>query len=42
MSKGIHSIRFYNNTFISDGRVEFIRGKDNREVFFQGNSYLIA
>ncbi len=37
ISEGIHNIRFYNNTFETDGEADLIRGKANPEVIFEGN-----
>lgn len=41
-SEGIHNIRFYNNTFKTDGKADLIRGKANPEVIFEGNTCLTA
>ena len=41
-SENIHNIHFYNNTFMSDSIATLIRGKDNPEVIFEGNTYLTA
>ena len=38
MTEGIHNIRFYNNTFKTDGEVVLIRGEDNPEAIFEGNT----
>ena len=38
MTDGIYNIRFYNNTIKTDGRTDIIRGEDNSEVIFKGNS----
>ena len=38
--ENIHNIQFYNNTFIGDGIATLIRGKDNQEVIFEGNTCL--
>lgn len=38
MTDGIHDIRFYNNTFKTDGKTPVIRGKENPEVIFEGNT----
>ena len=40
-SDGISNIRFYNNTFKTDGDAVLIRGEDNPEVIFEGNVCLI-
>lgn len=40
MTDGIHDIRFYNNTFKTDGKVTVIRGEENPQVIFEGNSCL--
>ena len=37
----ISNIRFYNNTFKTDGDAVLIRGEDNPEVIFEGNVCLI-
>ncbi len=42
MSKGVQNIHFYNNTFKTDGKVALIRGEDNPEVIFEGNTCLTA
>lgn len=42
VSSKIHNIRFYNNTFKTDGKAVLIRGKDNPEVIFEGNICLTA
>lgn len=39
-SKGIHNIRFYNNTFKTDDSAALIRGEDNPEVTFESNIHL--
>ncbi len=41
VSEGIHNIRFYNNTFITDGNAPQIRGKANPAVSFEDNTWLI-
>ena len=41
MSKGIQNLRFYNNTFITDGEASHIRGKANPAVIFEDNACLI-
>ena len=41
-SDGIHNIGFYNNIFQSDGIAALIRGKDNPEVLFEGNTHLVG
>ncbi|MCG9127872.1 hypothetical protein JT359_09775 [Candidatus Poribacteria bacterium] len=41
ISEGIHNIRFYNNTFITEGKVSHIRCKANSAVIFEDNSCLI-
>lgn len=41
VSDGIHNICFYNNTFLTDGKVDLIRGKGNPAVSFEGNTCLI-
>lgn len=41
MTDGIHNIRFYNNTFKSDGKVTLIRGEENPEVIFEKNNSII-
>ena len=38
MTDGIHNIRFYNNIFKTDDGTDIIRGEDNPEVIFKGNS----
>ena len=38
-SNGIRNIRFYNNSFQTDGNVMFVRGETNREVVFAGNTW---
>ena len=40
-SDGISNIHFYNNTFKTDGDAVLIRGEDNPEVIFEGNTCLI-
>ncbi len=40
ISNGIHNIRFYNNTFRTDGIEVVIRGEDNPEVTFVSNIHL--
>lgn len=40
VSKGIQNICFYNNTFITDGKVSHIRGKSNPAVIFEDNACL--
>ncbi len=40
MSERIHNIRFYNNTFKTDGKAVLIRGENNPEVIFEGNTCL--
>ena len=40
MTDGIHNIRFYGNTFKSDGRAAHIRGEDKQGVVFESNNYL--
>lgn len=40
MTDGIHNIRFYGNTFKTDGHAACIRGEDNLGVVFEGNSCL--
>ena len=40
LTDGIHNIRFYNNTFETDGSVTKIRGGDNPGVIFEGNTCL--
>lgn len=42
MSEEVHNIRFYNNTFKTDGKAVLIRGKANPEVIFEGNICLTA
>lgn len=39
MSKGVHNIYFYNNTFKTVGKAELIRGIAHPNLVFQGNSY---
>ena len=39
MSDGIRNIRFYNNYFQTDGNAVFARGKTNRGVAFEGNTF---
>lgn len=39
MTAGIQNVRFYGNTFKTDGLVAQIRGEDNPEVVFEGNTY---
>ena len=38
ITEGIHNIRIYNNTFITDGYTPLIRGEDNTEVSFENNT----
>ena len=38
MTDGIYNIRFYNNIIKTDGKVAHIRGEDNPEVIFEGNT----
>ena len=40
VSEGIHNIRFYNNTFLTDGNASHIRGKGNSAVSFEDNAWL--
>ncbi len=40
MTDGIHDICLYNNTFKTDGKVTVIRGEENPEVIFEGNTCL--
>ena len=41
MTNGIHDIRFYNNTFKTDGKATVIRGEENPEGIFEGNNSMI-
>ena len=41
-TEGIGNIRFYNNTFKTDGKAALIRGEDNPKVIFEGNICLTA
>ena len=36
---GIRNIRIYNNCFQTDGKVIFVRGEDNPNVLFTGNTF---
>ena len=38
-SEGIRNIRFYNNRFQTDGKAVLVRGKTNRSVLFEGNTF---
>ena len=38
-SEGIRNIRIYNNSFQTDGKVIFVRGEDNPNVLFKGNTF---
>ena len=38
-SKSIRNIRFYNNRFQTDGKAALVRGKANRNVLFEGNTF---
>ena len=38
-SDGIRNIRFYNNSFQTDGNVALIRGKNNPNVVFESNQF---
>ena len=38
-SGGIRSIRIYNNCFQTDGKVILVRGKDNPNILFTGNTF---
>ena len=38
-SDGIRNIRFYNNSFQTDGNAVLVRGQTNREVVFEGNTF---
>ena len=38
INEGIHNIRFYNNTFKTDDKTVLIRGEDNPEAIFEGNT----
>ncbi len=38
MSEGVQNIYFYNNTFKTDGKTVLIRGEDNPEAIFEGNT----
>ena len=40
-SGGIRNIRFYNNCFQTDGSAMFVRGEDNQEVVFEGNTFIV-
>ena len=38
-SEGIRNIRLYKNYFQTDGKAIFVRGEDNPNVLFQGNTF---
>jgi hypothetical protein len=38
-SNEIRNIRFYNNSFQTDGNAVLVRGQTNREVVFEGNTF---
>ena len=38
-SEGIHNIRLYNNCFQTDGKAILVRGEDNPNVLFKGNTF---
>ena len=38
-SEGIRNIRIYNNCFQTDGKAVFVRGEDNPNVLFKGNTF---
>jgi hypothetical protein len=38
-SEGIHNIRLYNNCFQTDGKAILVRGEDNPNVLFTGNTF---